>query len=221
MKHPVGIILGGCGVTEGSDPYEVAFCAYHIERHGWAALFFAPPEASSTEKKNPAVWSAAQQLSRGELLALDAPPSENLTALVIPGGEGILGTLATTFHDGNEIDIEPNLKRLIRDLHRRKRPIAACGVAGALVVASLFHPESLSPTVAVGKDTRWIGLVETLGGVPVQVRSDEVVIDEKNRIVTTPGFAADEQLQMVERGIKNLIDSVGQWMPKGQPMVAL
>lgn len=216
-KLPVGIVVAGCGVTAGSDPYEVAWVTYHLEKHTLPWQFLAPQHSISETSqrellaKASSSWIGAQQITRGKVLALEQIEARQLSAIIVPGGPGILTILAKMPSD-SEIEIHNEFKNLVRNLYRRKKPIGGIGAGGLLISAALFHPQEHTPTITLGKDARWIALLEARGGIHVPVRSDEVVIDEKNRIVTTPGFAADDSLQMVERGIGNLVKVLQQFL---------
>jgi enhancing lycopene biosynthesis protein 2 len=91
-------------------------------------------------------------------------------------------------------------------LHEQKKPIGAICIAPALL-ALAFKGKGLSLTVGETGDAS--AAIESLGHVHVVCKTQDCVVDDANRVVTTPAYMDDEaSLHDLFHGIRKLVDEV-------------
>lgn len=93
----IGVVLGGCGVYDGSEIHEAVITLLAIARNGAQAVCFAPDKPqrdvinhltgeAMPEQRN--VLVEAARIARGDILPLTQARAETLDALIVPGGFG-------------------------------------------------------------------------------------------------------------------------------------
>lgn len=93
----IGVVLGGCGVYDGSEIHEAVITLLAIARNGAQAVCFAPDKPqrdvinhltgeAMPEQRN--VLVEAARIARGDILPLAQARAETLDALIVPGGFG-------------------------------------------------------------------------------------------------------------------------------------
>lgn len=93
----IGVVLGGCGVYDGSEIHEAVITLLAIARNGAQAVCFAPDKPqrdvinhltgeAMPEQRN--VLVEAARIARGDILPLAQARAETLEALIVPGGFG-------------------------------------------------------------------------------------------------------------------------------------
>ena len=94
----IGIVLSGCGVNDGSEIHEAVITMLELDKAGADMLLMAPNidqlhvinHATGQEmddSRNVLVESA--RISRGDIEDIAVVTSENVDALIFPGGFGV------------------------------------------------------------------------------------------------------------------------------------
>jgi enhancing lycopene biosynthesis protein 2 len=65
-----------------------------------------------------------------------------------------------------------------------------------------------SPKVTIGNDVGTAAGIKTMGGVHIDCTVDDICIDEKNRIVTTPAYMLGPGIKDVAVGIEKLVNKI-------------
>ena len=91
-------------------------------------------------------------------------------------------------------------------MHARRKPIGALCIAPALI-ARLFGG-SLSPEVTIGSDAGTAAALEKMGAKHKRANTDEIVVDERNRIVTTPCYMTAQSIKEVGEGAEKLVAKI-------------
>ena len=100
----IGVVLGGCGVYDGSEIHEAVITLLAIARNGAQAVCFAPDKPqrdvinhltgeAMPEQRN--VLVEAARIARGDILPLAQARAETLDALIVPGGFGAAKNLSS------------------------------------------------------------------------------------------------------------------------------
>ncbi len=215
MKE-ICVILAGCGFMDGSDIRESVLILYFLEEKGYRVVF-TTADISQKEvlnHKTQRVISQKRELLsecariNGEIKEIKEIEGDRISALIIPGGEGIVMNLAREEGEGNLLQVNPQTKKLIREIFRRKKPIGGCGL-GSLVIAGSLNDLVDSPlTLAAGNDAKVIQKLENLGVNHVVAKPSEAVIDEENKIVTTAGYLNKNRTKDFAPGIRNMISGI-------------
>ncbi|PIE23921.1 MAG: isoprenoid biosynthesis protein ElbB [Planctomycetota bacterium] len=213
MSKKVGVVLSGCGYLDGAEIYESVCALLVLEQAGADIRCFAPDidfdvvdhrsAEASGEKRN--VLTEASRLARGEISELGEAKAEDLDALVLPGGFGAAKNLSNFASAGVDCEVHPGLAKLLLDMHAQNKPIAAICIAPAVLAKVLGDK---GPKLTIGTDEGTAKALEALGCEHQNCSAEEVVVDEKNRIVSTPAYMVGTGIKEVERGIRKAIDAL-------------
>ncbi|BDH44428.1 glyoxalase [Salmonella enterica subsp. enterica serovar Choleraesuis] len=209
----IGVILCGCGVFDGSEIHEAVITLLEIARQGAEAVCFAPdkPQAdvinhltgqSMNEQRN--VLVEAARIARGQIRPLSEARAEELDALVVPGGFGAAKNLSDFASAGSACVVDPELLRLARDCHSAGKPLGFICIAPALL--PVIIPESLRLTIGTDVDTA--EAIEEMGGEHVPCPVEDVVIDQEQKVVTTPAYMLAQRIDEAAMGIGKLVSRV-------------
>jgi enhancing lycopene biosynthesis protein 2 len=213
-KKRVGVLLTGCGVMDGSEIHEATLTLYFLDRHGAEAVCMAPNKdqldvvnhisgSPISEKRNVLLESA--RIARGKVQNVSTIKADDIDAIIIPGGYGAAKNLCTFAQDGPACRADQDVSRLLRELHRQKKPIGALCIAPALI-AKLFGEYSVE--VTIGNDAGTASALEKMGAKHKNAAVDEVVVDSRNRIVTTPCYMIAQSIKEVGEGAEKLVTKI-------------
>lgn len=211
----IGVVLSGCGVFDGSEIHEAVLTLLSLDRARAEILCMAPnrPQADvidhrtgkpTQEKRN--VLTEAARIARGKIRDIAEVRATDLDGIVLPGGFGAAKNLSTFAHDGADCKVDPEVTRLLREVHAADKPIAALCIAPA-VLAALFG-QSDHPEVTIGNDPGTAKAMERLGARHKNATVLDVVVDEKNKIVTSPCYMLDTHIADVAQGIERAVQAL-------------
>ncbi|XP_064466058.1 glutamine amidotransferase-like class 1 domain-containing protein 3, mitochondrial [Ornithodoros turicata] len=220
----VAVVLSGSGVYDGSEIHEATAILSHITRGGAEPVVYAPDinhvhvvnhltgEPDKNEVRSVLVESA--RIARGKIQPLSQLNVADIDAVAFPGGFGAAKNLSSFAADGANCKVIPEIEKLIKSLHAAKKPMAFCCIAPVLAAKVLGKVEI---TLGLDKDDgsgRWpySGAVEAVtswGAVHHNRTVEGIVVDQKNRIVSTPAFMYDTpNFHEVVDGIGNMIKAL-------------
>lgn len=193
----IGVLLGGCGYYDGSDVHETVFTLLAIEAAGEKATLIAPDivqertvdHLSGEEVREPRnVLRESARLARRPIRSLEAVRSDELEALIIPGGYGPVVNFSTGFaRPGESHTVRPEVAAFLHQLLDAGKPIG-CVSLGEIPVRTVLGAEIEVPLPS---------------GNPLAV-----TIDSDRVIVHTPGFTAFTRLADVQAGIGAMVGEV-------------
>ena len=194
----IGVLLGGCGLYDGSDVFETVLVIQALEGAGEKALLLAPDraqartvdhrtgEAMPGEERN--VLRESARLGRGRVQDLAGTSPDDVEAVIIPGGYGPAINLGRGFAEaGVARDLDPVVERFLRACLLTRKPFGLVGL-GEIPVRLLLAQEFEAPAPPPE---------------PAALR-----VDEGNRIVFTPGYAVFTRLADVRAGIEAMVVKV-------------
>jgi enhancing lycopene biosynthesis protein 2 len=213
----IGIILSGCGFQDGSDPRESVLILLQIEKRN-CQVQFASVKANQKEVINHRTQETIPQsrdilvesarLSGTNIQEIKDLSGAELDALVIPGGQGVVKNLGSAVEGSKLFKTYPDLRKLLREMFRRKKPIGGCGLASLVIAESLSDICETPLTLTLGNDPQLAQQLEKLEAVHVIAKGDEAIMDEQNRIVTTPGAQLKQKAADFYGGVENLIEGI-------------
>jgi enhancing lycopene biosynthesis protein 2 len=187
--YRVGILLSGCGELDGSDPAQTVAAYMRIETAGAEVVAFAPDvqQRDSIHPLTGATLSAPRQalaesarLARGACRPAAAVTALHVDALVVPGGLGVVKTLCDVAVSGADATLEPQVARVLAELQRERKPVAALGEAVLLIGLSRREQRlrlaCTDPALAL--------LLRELGHEPVAGGPAEKIVDANGRLVS-------------------------------------
>jgi enhancing lycopene biosynthesis protein 2 len=124
--------------------------------------------------------------------------------LILPGGFGAAKNLSNFAAAGARAKAEPSIGRLVREMHKAKKPIGAWCVA-PVVLAAALRDERLHPRMTIGSDETTATTLEEMGVKHVVCPVDEHRVDEEQRIVTTPAYMYEARISEVATGIERAV----------------
>jgi enhancing lycopene biosynthesis protein 2 len=214
-KKKIGVLLSGCGVMDGSEIHEATLTLFFLDKQGAEIVCMAPDKeqldvmnhiagAPAQEKRR--VMVEAARIARGKILDVRTVKADDLDAIIIPGGLGAAKNLCTFAKDGPNCRVDEDVAKLLWDLYRAKKPIGALCIAPALI-ARLFGAE-ISPELTIGTDVGTASALEKMGARHKKAMVDEIVVDSKNRIVTTPCYMLAQSIKEVGAGVEKLVAQI-------------
>lgn len=210
----VGVLLSGCGVFDGSEIHEAVLTLLALDRAGAEIVCMAPnmdqhhvinhlTQEVVDEKRNVLVESA--RIARGEIRDLKDVRSDEIDALIIPGGYGAAKNLSDFAFKGKDATVHPEVQRLLNDLVSAGKPIGAICIAPATLTKALG---TKNPEVTIGNDEGTAAAIEAMGGKHKICTVDMIHLDEKNRLVSTPAYMLGPGIKDVAQGIEKLVAKV-------------
>ena len=211
----VGVILSGSGYLDGAEIQEATLTLLFLDKRGAKVTAMAPDvkqmhvvdhlkgEPSGSESRN--VLAEAARITRGAIVDVKTVKAADLDALILPGGFGVAKNLCTFATDGVKLEVDPDVERLVRDM-------AAAGKAlGFICIAPVIAAKVLGSRkvrVTIGNDPATAAAVNALGAVHVDSPVDQIVVDERNKVVSTPAYMLGPSIAPVAAGIERLVGAV-------------
>lgn len=212
----VGVLLSGCGVFDGAEIHEAVITLLALDRAHAEAVCMAPNveqmhvvnhmtgQEAKGERRNVLVESA--RIARGKIRAVSSVKAGEIDALIIPGGFGAAKNLCTFATEGVECTVLPEVARLVQEMHQAGKPIGVVCIAPAML-AKIF--EGKGPVkLTVGSDTATAGAIEKMGQKHEKCPVGEFVVDEKNKVVSTPAYMLAQRISEAAEGIEKLVAAV-------------
>lgn len=210
----VGVILSGCGVQDGSEIHESVLTLLALDEAGAEVVCAAPNKPQTRvvnhcsgkevkESRNVLVESA--RIARGKIRDLATVHAKDLDAVILPGGYGAALNLCDFATSGANASVDPEVGRLLKEMHAAGKPIGAICIAPALL-AALFGSEGVRLTI--GTDQGTAKTLQQMGAEHVACPVDRLVVDEKNRVVTSPAYMLAESIKDLKAGITKVVAEV-------------
>lgn len=215
-KITIGVVLSGCGNQDGAEIHESVLTLWAIHKNGAEYQCFAPdiPQhhvlnfitgQEMAEQRNVLVESA--RIARGDIKDLREFKADNFDAIIFPGGLGAAKNLSSFAFDGPHCAVNAEVERVVKDMAGQGKPIGALCIAPAVIVKILGAVE-----VTVGQDPGASQAVEQMGAMVKETSHGEIVIDARNRIVSTPCYMLDARVDQIGEGAENLVRAVIELM---------
>lgn len=209
----VGVVLSGCGVYDGAEVHESVLTLLALAKQGAEAVCFAPDKSqadvinhlsgeSMPETRN--VLIEAARIARGNIQPLTQANADELDALIVPGGFGAAKNLSNFASQGSECRVDEALKNLAQQMHAAGKPLGFMCIAPAMLPKIFDFPLRLT----IGTDIDTAEVIEEMGGEHVPCPVEDIVVDEDNKIVTTPAYMLAQNIAEAAVGIEKLVERV-------------
>jgi len=210
----IGVVLSGCGVRDGSEIHEAVCALLAIDQAGAEAVCMAPDielnevnhctmEPTGATRK---VLVEAARIARGNIKNIADVKAADVDALVFPGGFGAALNLCDFGQKGAAASVNPDVARLAREVHAAKKPIGAICIAPALIATILG--KDFGPTLTIGTDPGTAAEIEKTGAKHQDCPATGFVVDQENRIVTTPAYMLAGRISEIHEGIGKCVKAV-------------
>jgi enhancing lycopene biosynthesis protein 2 len=131
----------------------------------------------------------------------------DIDALIIPGGFGVAKNLCDYAMAGSECSINPDVYRLVTEVHLLQKPIGAICIAPAMMAKILAELDE-SAEMTIGSDESTASDIKSMGSTHVSCPVTEMVVDEEMKIVTTPAYMDAQSIKEAAEGIEKLVTQV-------------
>ena len=199
MSKTVGVILSGCGFMDGAEVHESVCTLLALDRAGATIRCFAPDKdfdvvdhrtgEATGERRNSLEESA--RIARGEIEDIANADAAKVLSNFAEAGDGC--------------EVDEDVSRLLRDMHNAKKPIGAICIAPAVVARALGDH---GITLTIGNDGPTATAIEGMGCEHHDCKTTEFVVDEDNRIVSTPAYMLGPTIKHVDEGIRKTVETV-------------
>ena len=209
----IGVVLSGCGVNDGSEIHEAVITMLELDRAGAEMVLMAPNidqlhvinHATGEEmedSRNVLIESA--RISRGNIEDIAGVTSDNLDALIFPGGFGVAKNLSDYAMAGIECSINPDVLRLSKEVHNDGKPIGVICIAPTIMAKILAGETELT----IGFDEQIASDIDAMGAKHILCPVDEIIVDKEKKIVSTPAYMEANSMKEVAYGIEKLVAEI-------------
>ncbi len=209
----IGVLLSGCGNIDGGEIHESTLTLLYLSEAKADYFIFAPDvpfnvvnyltKKPTGETRN--VLMEAARIARGNIKDIKDVSADDMDALIIPGGSGLPSNLCDFATKGPKATVNPDVARLITDIHAAGKPQGAICIAPVLPALVLGAHK---PKLTIGTDMGVAQAVEACGAIHVPCKVDEICVDEINKVVTTPAYMLGPGIGDIAKGIKKLVEKV-------------
>jgi enhancing lycopene biosynthesis protein 2 len=211
----VGVVLSGCGYLDGAEIHEATCTLLSLDRRGAKVVAMAPDveqmhvvdhvKGAPAQGQKRSVLEEAARIVRGQIVELSQVSAKDLDALVFPGGFGVAKNLCTFAVDGRNMRVLPAVERLAREVRSAGKPSGYVCIA-PVIAARLFGSEGVRVTIGNDRDTA--AAIESWGARHVDCKVEEIAVDEKLKLVSTPAYMLGPWIAPVATGIDKLVSAV-------------
>lgn len=213
MKN-IAVILSGSGVFDGSEIHEAVLTMLAIEQQGARYTCFAPDinqhhvinhltgAECPNETRNVLVESA--RIARGEIADIKTLVVERFDALILPGGFGAAKNLSDFAFKGAECQLQADVLAACQAFAKVKKP------AGYICIAPAMIPlvYGAGSRMTIGTDEETATAVTAMGAEHQVCPVNDVIIDAKRKLVSTPAYMLANNISEAASGINKLVKEV-------------
>lgn len=210
------VILSGSGVFDGAEIHEATMTLYAIVKNGAEYQIFAPDieqhhvinhitGEEMNEKRNVLIESA--RIARGNIKPLSDLDIEKFDAIIFPGGFGAAKNLSDFAFKGAEAEVNNEVEIVVKKAHSSGKPIGALCIAPAIITRILGDIK-----VTIGSDEGTAQAIVNMGGKHENTSHAEVVVDEKNKIFTTPCYMLDANIVQIANGATAVVNKMIEYL---------
>ena len=212
----VGVVLSGCGVNDGAEIHESVITMLALDRAGVDMVLMAPnidqlhvinhyTGSEMDESRNVLMESA--RIARGKIRDMAEVHASDVDALIFPGGFGVVKNLCDYAMAGTDCSVNPDVKRLATDVHKAGKPIGIICIAPAMF-AKIMQGAGHTVELTIGTDEQTSSDINSMGSNHVSCPVEDIVIDKKNKIVSTPAYMLAQRISEAAEGIEKLVKEV-------------
>ena len=204
------IVLAGCGVYDGSETNEVAFSLLALEKLGISWDTFAPNIKSekvvnhitgeNTSNSNRNVLEESARLVRGNINAIENAEINQYDAILVPGGFGVVTNLCNFATKKSQYSLSAPIAEFFTKAKALNKPMGFICIAPMLIPK--IYPDA---TLTIGNDRELIDIIEASGAKHIECCVDDIAIDKKYNIVSTPANMLAKNLCELESSITKLV----------------
>lgn len=208
----VGVILAGCGYLDGAEVHEAVLTLLALDESGAEAVCMAPniPQrkvvnhlTGEDDSGTRNVLEESARIARGNIQDAATVNTDELDALLLPGGFGAALNLSDFALSGANMEVNADVARVVREVHQAGKPVGAICIAPA-IVAKLIPGVKLT----IGTDTGTANALGQMGATHENCSVNNIVIDADKQVVSTPAYMLGPWIKDVASGIRACVQEV-------------
>lgn len=211
----VGVMLAGCGYLDGAEIHEATCTLLSLDRRRAKLVAMAPdvPQLHVVDHAKGApvdgatrnVLVESARIVRGQIRDLATVKASELDALVFAGGFGVAKNLCSFAVDGRAMRVLPDVERIVREMRAAAKPLGFICIS-PVVAAKVLGAEKVKVTIGDDRDTA--AAIESWGARHVDCKVEEIAVDERLKVVSTPAYMLGPWIAPVATGIDKLVSAV-------------
>lgn len=214
MAKKVAVVLAGCGVYDGAEIHEAVLTLLALDQRGATYQCLAPNieqmhvvnhvtgQPVAGEKRN--VMVEAARIARGNIQDLATARAEDFDAMLVPGGFGAAKNLCDFAVKGSAMTVQADFLHFAQAMRDAHKPIGLMCISPTM--AAKIFGEGVQCTI--GSDVETAAAVEAMGAKHINCTVEKAVIDERNKLVTTPAYMLAQNISELAKGIDGCVDAV-------------
>ena len=212
----IGVLRAGCGAQDGSEIHESVITLLALDRAGVDVRIMAPDMDQfhvvnhfngDTIGSSRNILVEASRIARGNIVPVGTVNGDDLDALIFPGGTGMAKNLFDYSMTGPNCTVFSDVERLARVIFEAGKPLGAICIA-PVMVAKILQNMGRKGKVTGGCNEQINADIQTMGIEAEQAGAEDIVVDEKNKIVSTPAYVEANSIMEAAEGIEKLVSKV-------------
>ncbi len=207
-----GVVLPGCGVSDGVEIHEAVLTLLTLDRAKakiicvsldnpqYHVINHSNEQEVLEESRNMLIEGA--RIARGNITEIQKISADDLDVLIFPGGYGAAKNLCDFAFKGSDCTVNQETERLIKEMHVAGKPIGFICIAPVIAARVLGKHH---PLLTTGSYSEVAKSIEDMGGKHITCKVDEITVDEKNKIVSTPAYMLGPGIADIATGIEKLV----------------
>mmetsp|Transcript_19312 Transcript_19312/g.29339 ORF Transcript_19312/g.29339 Transcript_19312/m.29339 type:complete len:229 (+) Transcript_19312:161-847(+) len=202
MSPKIAVILAGAGVYDGSEITESVAILVHLTRGGAEVSCFAPDKnqmhvvnhMTGSEEENPRnVLVESARIARGKIEPITKCSAEDFDAVVFPGGFGAAKNLSDFANKYQEMTVDPEVERVVKEFHTAKKVIGLSCIA-PVIAAKLIPGVEITMGMPTESETfphaGAVGAAKAMGAnhVETDIPCAKAIVDKENLVVTCAAY---------------------------------
>lgn len=222
MKTKVAVLISGCGVYDGAEIHETVLTLLRLDELGLAYQVIAPnqpqahvinhltgeevPDSQPQGSASRNMLEEAARIARGAVLSLEEAKPEDFSAVILPGGFGVAKNFSTFASQGADCTVNAQVQAFVQAFYLAKKPIGLMCITPA-ITAKLVGAGILC---TIGNDAGVAGAMASMGSLHKTASVSEIVVDNTNKVVSTPAYMLAENISQAKEGIFKLVDKIAE-----------
>lgn len=217
----VAVVLSGCGVFDGAEIYESTLTLLKLDQLDIGYQCLAPNieqmhvinhltgEVMAGQSRN--VLLEAARIARGDIKDLASVHAEDFSAVIFPGGFGAAKNLCDFAVKGPDCKVSSVVEQFVKDAYQAKLPLGFICIAPALM-GKIAQSAGIQTSLTLGTESEWNDKLDAMGQKAVNCEVKEMVVDDTNKIVTTPAYMLAGRISEAAIGINKLVETIVSWL---------
>ncbi|GLR76840.1 isoprenoid biosynthesis glyoxalase ElbB [Aliivibrio sifiae] len=216
MKKNIAIILSGCGYLDGAEINESVLTMLALEEANISYNIFSlnknqhhvvNHQTGDEEQGVRNILVESARIARGNIQDIKELEVKEFDGIIVIGGFGVAKNLSNFAILGEKYSIDDDIEKVLSQFKEQQKASAYMCISPVLL-PKIYD----KPTCTIGNDADTASIIENLGGQHIEVQSDQVCIDQKNKIITTPAYMLCGSILEARKGISKLVSEFKQML---------